>query len=273
MHYVDEGESGNSPVLMVHGNPTWSYYWRHLIGAVRDRYRAVAVDHLGCGMSELPRDEGYTLDARIDHLVEFVRKLDLSAITLVVHDWGGAIGLGAALRELDRYRALVLLNTGAFPPPYFPWRIRVCRTPLVGRFAVQGLNLFARAATWMATTQRGGLPTEARRGLLAPYNSWSRRRAIYEFVADIPTRDDEPTMQRLIQIESDLHRFNSLPVLMLWGMKDWCFRPECLKIFQSHLPGARTVEFPDAGHFVMEDARDEVIGEIRRFLDGESPQQ
>ena len=95
MHYIDEGKG--RPILMVHGNPTWSFYYRNLVHAVSDGYRGIAMDHIGCGLSEKPAEQPYTLDLRISHLTDFVRKLDLRDITLLVHDWGGAIGLGAAL--------------------------------------------------------------------------------------------------------------------------------------------------------------------------------
>ncbi len=203
---------------------------------------------------------------RIQHLTEFVRELDLRDITLMVHDWGGPIGLGAALDDLDRYRGFIICNTGAFPPPFFPWRIRVCRTPLLGRTGVQGLNLFARAAIHMATEQAGGLPEDTARGLLAPYDSWAHRRAIYEFVTDIPVRQNQPTWQRLAAIETGLARLQEHPVKLLWGMRDWCFRPECLYRFQELLPHAQAREFTEAGHYVIEDAREDVIAEVQAFL-------
>ena len=273
MHFLDEGPRDGKPVLMVHGNPTWSWYWRHLVAGLSDSYRAIAVDHVGCGLSDKPVDLPYTLDVRIRHLNQLVQSLDLHDITLVAHDWGGSIGLGAALEDLDRYRQFVLLNTAAFPPPFFPLRIRVCRTPVLGKIALQGLNLFARAALTMATGRPGGLPADLAAALLAPYDTWNNRRAIYEFVADIPTRPEQPTMQRLKEIEQGLSRISDrqMPVLLLWGMRDWCFRPECLRIFQQHWPHAITKEFSDCGHYVMEDAREEIVGEVRQFLGGEGP--
>lgn len=266
MHYVDEGDRSAPVVLMVHGNPTWSWYWRHLITGVTPMRRAIAVDHIGCGLSEKP-PRTLTLDDRIAHLRQLVTALDLSRITLVVHDWGGAIGLGAALADLDRYEKFVLLNTAAFPPPFFPWRIRACRMPVFGKLAVQGGNVFARAAVRMATTQSGGLPAAVAEGLLRPYDRWDHRRAIYDFVADIPTRPAQPTMQRLMAIEQSLPRLqqSNRPVLLLWGMRDWCFRPECLRRFQQILPHAETREYAAAGHYVMEDAREEIVQEIRTF--------
>lgn len=264
MHYVDEGQG--RPVLMIHGNPTWSYYYRNLVNALSGQRRAIAVDHIGCGMSEKPSDLPYSLDLRIQHLNEFVRQLDLRDICLLVHDWGGAIGLGAALEDLDRYDRFVIFNTGAFPPPFFPWRIRICRTPILGKIALQQFNLFARSAITMATEQSGGLSQSVSNGLLAPYDNWSNRRAIYEFVTDIPTRPSQATWQRLEKIEAGLQRLANHPVKLVWGMKDWCFRPECLEKFRELLPHASVCEFANAGHYVVEDESDNVIAEVQEFL-------
>lgn len=264
MHYVDEGQG--RPLLMVHGNPTWSFYYRNLVKSFSNDFRCIAVDHIGCGLSEKSATAEYTLDRRIDQLSLLVRQLDLSNITMLVHDWGGAIGLGAALKELDRYHSFVIFNTGAFPPPFFPWRIRVCRTPGVGRVALQGFNLFAKAAIHQATADPDGLSANARDGLLAPYNSWSNRRAIYEFVRDIPTHPAQPTWQTLEGIEAGLAKLKSHPVKLIWGMKDWCFRPECLEKFQQLLPHAEVCELADAGHYVIEDQTPRVIDEVGSFL-------
>src|SRR6185503_4923839 len=112
LHYLDEG--AGQPLLFVHGNPTWSFYWRNLILGLRDRNRCVAVDHIGCGLSDKPQDYNYTLQQRIDDLVQLVETLDLSGATLLAHDWGGAIGLGNVLRVPERFSRIVLFNTGAF---------------------------------------------------------------------------------------------------------------------------------------------------------------
>ena len=266
MHYVEQGSG--PPVLMVHGNPTWSFYYRNIVKALSGSYRAIAMDHIGCGLSEKPDDVPYTLDMRIKHLTEFVRALDLRDIRLLVHDWGGAIGLGAALEDLDRYRQFVIFNTSAFPPPFFPFRIRVCQIPLIGKIALQRFNLFATSAIKMATEQPGGLPDDVRRGLLAPYDNWANRRAIYEFVSDIPTRPAQPTWQRLVAIENGLKNLKDHPVKLVWGMKDWCFRPECLRKFQELLPHAQVCELEQAGHYVIEDESNTVIEEVKSFLAG-----
>lgn len=264
-HYVDEG--AGSPVLMVHGNPTWSFYWRRLVSAVSDRRRAIAVDHLGCGLSDKPSGYDYCLDRHIDNLSTLVERLDLQNATLAAHDWGGAIGLGAVLRAPERFKRIVLLNTGAFPPPYVPWRILACRLPVLGRFALKGLNLFARAALTMAVEHRERMTPEVRAGLLAPYDSWAHREAIWQFVRDIPLSTRRATWQTLARIEAGLPGLADRPVLLGWGLRDWCFTVECLRRFQAAFPRAETAEYADAGHYVLEDAHERLVPRIVEFLD------
>ena len=263
--YVDQG-SGDAPIVAVHGNPTWSFYWRRLFGVFADQQRVLAVDHIGCGRSDKPQQYNYTLAQHQANLVAWIESLDLRDITLVVHDWGGAIGLGAATKVPDRIAKLVITNTGAFPPPYIPRRIAACRLPLVGTFAMRGLNLFAKAAVSMATYRYAKLPAAAAEGLLAPYDSWANRVAIDRFVKDIPMSQSHPTFATLQQLETSLQTLADKPTLLLWGMRDWCFRPECLRKFEALLPAATTVELEDVGHYVMEDAPEEATEAIQAFL-------
>jgi haloalkane dehalogenase len=264
MHYLDEGQG--EVLLLVHGNPTWSFLWRRLILELRDRYRLIAPDHIGCGLSEKPQQYPYTLAQHVTNLRRLVEHLDLKQITLVGHDWGGAIGMGAAVADPDRYARLVLMNTAAFRSPHMPWRIRVCRTPILGRLAVQGLSAFSQAALWMATSRPMRLSSDVRAGLLAPYDNWQHRRAIYEFVSDIPLSPRHPSFDTLLSIERQLPQLRELPTCLIWGMQDWCFTPHFLQRFQELFPGATTHPIHAAGHWVMEDAPDEVIGRVERFL-------
>jgi pimeloyl-ACP methyl ester carboxylesterase len=268
LRYLDVG-SGDRTILCVHGNPTWSFYWRGVLDRFSDRYRVVAIDHIGCGRSDKPpRDQfSYTLDAHRDNLVALIDHLDLRDITLLAHDWGGAIGLSSLLQRKDRFKAITLLNTGAFPPPYVPWRIAACRFPILGTAAVRGLNGFAKAALTMAMS-RNRMNADVAAGLLAPYDSWNNRVAIDAFVRDIPMSNRHPTHQTLLDLESKLPTLADLPSCLIWGMKDWCFRPDCLHRFQAAWPNATTVEIPDAGHYVIEDAPEETIDAIDRFLTG-----
>lgn len=269
-HFVDEGPRGSAsevkPLLMVHGNPTWSFYWRRLINEFSTTYRVIAPDHLGCGLSDKPQDYSYRLQDHIDNLVGLIDDLNLSEITMLGHDWGGAIGLGAALARPARFGRFVLFNTGAFPPPFFPWRIRVCRTPWLGRYALQGWNLFSRAALRMAVQDPSTLTPEVRQGLLAPYNSWEHRIAVYRFVQDIPQSPSHPTWKTLEGIEAGLSSLSDRPCQMIWGMRDWCFRPECLERFLQHFPQARVKRLPNAGHWVVEEAHAEIVECLHDFF-------
>jgi cis-3-alkyl-4-acyloxetan-2-one decarboxylase len=265
LHYIDEG--AGEPLLFVHGNPTWSFYWRNLIVGLRDRYRCVAVDHIGCGLSDKPRDYDYTLQRRINDLCELVEHLDLRETTLVAHDWGGAIGLGTVQRLKERFARIVLFNTAAFPPPFVPKRIAACRTPVLGTLAVRGLNAFARAALTMAVEKRERMTRDVRAGLLAPYDNWAHRIAIDQFVRDIPFTPRHPTWHVLERIEKGLGSLSHLPIQLIWGMRDWCFRPECLERFIDHWPLAEVHRLQDCGHYVVEDGYERIVPIIRAFLE------
>lgn len=273
LHYVDSGptiaavaKSDQSTCLFVHGNPTWSFYWRNLILGLHDQHRCVAVDHMGCGLSDKPQTYPYSLRQHTANLVALIDELNLQNITLVAHDWGGAIGLGAAVARRDKFSRLVLLNTGAFPPPYIPWRIQACRIPVLGTVAIRGFNAFAGAALTMATERPHGLELQVQSGLIAPYHDWASRVAVDAFVKDIPWRSSHPTYGVLETLEKSLRNLADLPVELIWGMKDWCFTPQCLQRFRQHFPHAQIMELAQAGHYVVEDQPAEVLNEIRRFL-------
>jgi haloalkane dehalogenase len=264
LHYVDEG--AGEPLLFVHGNPTWSFYWRNLIVGLRDRHRAIAVDHIGCGLSDKPHEYNYTLQQRIDDLVRLVESLDLSGATLLAHDWGGAIGLGTIQLLPERFSRIVLFNTGAFPPPFVPWRIAACRTPILGTLAVRGFNAFSRAALSMAVEKSERMKADVRAGLLAPYDSWANRVAVDRFVRDIPFSPRHPTWKTLERIEAGLPSLSDRPIQLIWGMRDWCFRPECLERFVGHWPSAEVHKLADCGHYVIEDGHERIVPLVREFL-------
>ncbi len=262
VHYVDEG--AGPPVLMVHGNPTWSFYWRALIQDLAPDHRCVAIDHLGCGLSDKPEPGPYRLADRVTHLVRLVEHLDLRALTLVVHDWGGAIGFGMAARVPDRVARVVVTNTGAFPFDRIPLRIAACRVPGLGPLAVRGFNGFAAAAITMATER--GLAPDVRAGLLAPYDSWAHRVAVQAFVDDIPMSSRHPSWPALLESERGVAAMAGRPALIAWGERDWCFTPAFRQEFERRLPGAEVERYADAGHYVMEDAVERIVPRIRRFL-------
>lgn len=264
MHYVDEGQG--SPLVMVHGNPTWSFYFRELIRAFRDRFRVIAVDHIGCGMSDKPQRYPYTLRRHTGNLTSLIDDLGLDNVTLVVHDWGGAIGFGWAVRNAARYRRGVVFNTAAWLGTPGPLRIRISGLPVVGEIAIRGLNGFARAALHMAVGRGRKLPADVRRGLLAPYRSYADRVAHLAFVRDIPYTPRVPSYDELAETEAGLPALADKPMLICWGEQDFCFNDAFLAEWIRRFPDASVVRFADAGHYVVEDATERIIREMDRFL-------
>lgn len=271
MHYLDEGSG--LPLLMVHGNPTWSFYWRNLVTAFRDRYRVIVPDHIGCGLSDkpMPGEYDFRLASRIADLTALIEHLDLKDVTLMAHDWGGAIGMGAAVKTPKRFDRFVLFNTGAFTGGRCPLRIRLCRIPILGRVGVQGLNLFAGAAIKMAVCRPERMTSQVRAGLLAPYDSWANRTAVHQFVADIPLTQTHPSYAALREIEDGLSHFRESPICLIWGMRDWCFTPKFLDRFLDFFPQATVHKLENAGHYVIEDAHEQIVPMLEEFFGQAAP--
>ena len=265
MSYVDEGPRGGEAVLMLHGNPTWSFFYRSLVRALSPSLRCIAPDHVGMGLSDKPADYDYRLASRIADIEALVEHLGLRRVHLVVHDWGGAIGLGFAGRHPDRVGRIVILNTSAFPSQEIPARIALCRMPLLGAVLVRGLNAFAEAAIWMAMASRR-LTWDERRAYLFPYGSWSRRVAIHEFVRDIPMGRSHPSRATLEAVAAGLARLAGHEKLVVWGARDFCFDDGFLSRWREIYPDARIERLETAGHYVLEDAGDRAVVPIRDFL-------
>lgn len=268
MHYLDEGDG--PPVLMVHGNPTWSFYYRNLVLALRDERRCVVPDHIGCGFSDTPDESvySYRLDRRVADLGALIDHLDIQQVDLVVHDWGGMIGLAWATRHPELIRRIVVLNTGAFHLPAakkVPWQLRLVRDSGLGVFFVRGFNAFARGATTMAVT-RSKLSPEVRDAYCAPYDSWSNRIATARFVQDIPLEPGDPGYQTITDTEARLGVFSDRKIMICWGEKDFVFDRHFRETFEKIWPHAQVHRFEDAGHYVLEDASDEIIPLVTEFL-------
>lgn len=269
MSYLDEGQRSDEAVLMLHGNPTWSFYYRELVHALAPRQRCVVPDHIGMGLSAKPQDYDYTLAHRIADIEALVATLGLKRVHLVVHDWGGAIGFGFARRHPELIGRIVVLNTAAFASPHIPVRIALCKLPLLGPLMLRGLNGFAWPATRMAMHARQ-LTTDEKRAYLFPYNSWANRVAVSAFVRDIPMRESHPSWWTLREIEQGLAQFRDRPVLVRWGGRDFCFNDRFLARWREIFPQAGIQRIADAGHYVIEDARDAVVADITRFLSASS---
>lgn len=260
--YLDEGQG--LAVVMVHGNPSWSYLYRNLVSGLRDRYRCIVPDHLGCGFSDKPAEYPYRLKNHVDNLERLLEALGIERCILVVHDWGGAIGMGWAGRHPERVAGVVVLNTAAFRSPRLPLRIAICRWPLLGSLLVRGLNGFARAATFMAVTRP--MRPEIAAGFLAPYNNWRHRIAVHRFVEDIPMDAQHPSWETLVGIEASLTHLQHCPMLLCWGGRDFCFNDTFFEEWRCRFPRAEAHYFPEAGHYVLEDGLADILPLIEGFL-------
>lgn len=276
LHYVDEGRG--EILLMVHGNPTWSYLYRHFIRDLRSEYRCLALDHLGFGLSDKPARADYSMRAHIMRLKSFVDQLGLKDITLVGQDWGGIIGLGWAVYHKTLVKRLVILNTAGFAPSFrelaqnngpVPWAFPMLwalKIPLLGEFFVQGLNGFARFLIPLGTYHRERLTREVMRGYLEPYPTWGSRRAHLKSVRQIPLLPTHPTWQLLRDIGVNLRGWQ-VPTQIIWGMKDPVFVPWFADRFEEFLPNHRpTLRLPDASHFLQDDTPGPIVAKIREFL-------
>jgi haloalkane dehalogenase len=270
MSYLDEGPRSDVAVLLLHGNPTWSFYYRDLVRVLAGDHRCVAPDHVGMGLSSKPAGHDCTLAGRIADLEALVDHLGLRTVHLVVHDWGGAIGFGLAVRRPERVGRIVILNTAAFPSDRIPARIAVCRMPFLGAFLVRGLNAFAEAATWMAMAARR-LTWDERRGYLFPYDSWGHRIGLHRFVQDIPLEPSHPSRRTIEEVAAGLGRLSAHRKLILWGGRDFCFDDSFLSRWRALYPDAAVERFAGAGHYVLEDAGAEIRPRIRDFLAPDQP--
>lgn len=269
LHYLDEGEG--TPVVMVHGNPTWSFYFRRLATRLSKEFRTLVPDHIGCGFSDKPGPDvyNYTLASRVADLDTFLaRTVPEGKLNLIVHDWGGMIGLAWALDHLDRVDRLVITNTSGFFLPKakrFPWMLWMVKyLDWFSVPAVLGLNLFAQGALYLGACTR--LRPEVKKGLTAPYNTWKNRIATLKFVQDIPLDPADPAWKVVARVDQQLDRLDPKQVLLLWGAKDFVFDTSFLDEFLTRLTGAQSHVFEDAGHYLFEDKPEETAEQIHRFL-------
>jgi pimeloyl-ACP methyl ester carboxylesterase len=266
LHYVDEGPPDAPPLLFVHGNPTWSYLWRRPIAELSARgRRCVAFDHMGFGRSDKPPQlSAYSLECHIENAIALIDALDLSDVTLVGHDWGGPIGLGALLERRDRLRAVALMNTWAWElPSFLPPFLREFRTEGLGEILALGGNLFVESIPGgMRRRDADPLMMEAYR---APFPDYWSRAGTLAFQREIPLTERDRSAPLMASIHERLPDL-SLPVLLVWGMCDPVFQPVFLDQWRELFPEAETVELDDASHFLVEDSPDAVTDAIEGFL-------
>ena len=269
LHYIDKGEG--KPVIMVHGNPTWSFYYRHLIQTLSQNFRAIALDHIGCGFSDKPNAKtyNYTLESRVKDLDTLIDNLNINEkINLILHDWGGMIGLAWAVDHIDKIDKIIITNTsGFFLPkkkklPFLLWLVKYIRFFAVP--AVLGLNIFAKGALYLGCETK--LPQKVKKGLIEPYNSWKNRIATLKFVQDIPISKKDQSYAIVDHVDQHLKRLDESSLMFLWGAKDFVFDLEFLNEFKARFPQATTHVFHDAGHYLFEDKPEETAHMIEAFL-------
>ena len=269
-HYLDEGQG--DPVVMLHGNPAWSFMYRKLIRSLSDTHRVIVPDHMGCGLSDKPSvsEYDYTLRQRGLDLEKLLDHLEVTSnLTLIVHDWGGAIGMHLASWHPERMARLVVLNTAAFLLPEskcLHWSLRVCRRSRVAAFLILRFNAFARVACYVGC-RANPMSKEIRRAYAGPYDSWKNRVATLAFVRDIPFSPADPAYAPLEEIQENLHRLQQTPMLICWGERDFVFDRDFLKEWIKRFPQARVHRFPQAGHYVLEDLPEQVIPLVGEFLE------
>ena len=273
IHYVDEGPRDGQPVVMLHGNPTWSYLYRNFIPPLVDAgFRAIAHDQAGFGRSHKPKRENeYSIERHVRHFAALVDELALDGVTLVLQDWGGPIGLAWAVEHPERVRRLVILNTwpgGVLPDfPKPPFTFRLMRTPLVGDVLIKGLHLFVRAGMF-----RGGIvqmdrigPNE-RAAYTTPHPSWATRAGVLAYPRLIAWDERHPTYPLGRRNEERLERLADKPTLVCWPLADVGFKRESLAYWRKRLPQAEFHEIADAGHYIQEDAHERIVPLLIDFL-------
>ncbi len=275
MSYLDEGPRDGEVVVMLHGNPSWSYLWRTLVAGLTDpaagtQYRCIVPDHIGMGLSDKPDDSryDYTLQSRVDDLDALLRHLGIDGpITLAVHDWGGMIGFGWALAHHAQVRRLVITNTASFPLPAakpMPWQIAMGRHWRLGEWFIRTFNAFSAGASWLGVSRR--MPADVRRAYVAPYDSWDNRISTIRFMQDIPLSPADRAWSLLERAAQALPSFADRPAFIGWGLRDICFDHHFLEGFQAALPQAEVMAFEDANHYVLEDKHEVLVPAISAFL-------
>ncbi|MDR0417956.1 MAG: alpha/beta fold hydrolase [Puniceicoccales bacterium] len=262
IHYVDEGKG--DAIVMFHGNPTWSFYYRNLIQELRSTFRCIGIDNMGCGLSDKPQKYAYRLADHIANAQKVIEHLKLGRFHFAMHDWGCAIGMALAERWPERIESLIIMNGAAFHSSRIPFRIALCKLPLVGDLLVRGLNAFVLGANFMATAK--GLDSVIAKGYRFPYDSWKNRIALRKFITDIPLNTKHSSWETLTKVEDALFLLSQKKILILWGNCDFCFTEWFLEEWKKFFYGAYVVCYEEAGHYVLEDMKNEAIATIRNFM-------
>jgi len=267
MHFVDEGSG--EPIVLVHGDPAWGYLYRNFIPSLSSHHRCIVPDHMGMGKSSVPQEPyPYRLQHHIANLENLLVYLNLRNITLVLHDWGGPVGLGFAIRHPERIKRLILMNTWAFAPwpgGPFPRLLEMIRSARGEKFVLEK-NGYLEPALLGTTFHTENLTQVVMDAYRAPFPTPESRLALLCWTRDIPVAETDPSHAQMKRIEHALPQFIDTPVLLVWGMKDPVLSKPVLRIWQHVYPHATTCEIDDASHFLQEDAAERIVDWIEEFL-------
>ena len=267
IHYVDEGNG--EPVVMVHGDPTWGFLYRNFIPPLSQHYRCIVPDHMGMGKSSIPQERSlYRLEQHCANLEVLLLHLDLHDITLILHDWGGPVGLGFATRNPERIKRLILMNTWAFAPwpgGPFPRLLEIIRSERGEAFVLRK-NGYLEPALIGTTYHSENLTHAIMEAYRAPFPTPESRLSMLYWSRDIPVQENDVSFAEMKRIEDGLSQFSETPVLLVWGMQDPVIPPLILHRWQQLYPHATTHEIEDASHFLQEDAAERIVSWIETFL-------
>jgi len=270
MHYIDEGDAAKPCIIMVHGNPTWSFYFRNLIIALRDSYRVIAIDHIGCGLSVRSSDNAsgpIRAAERATHLEHFIDALGIKKFSLIMHDWGGPLGTALACRRIESVEKIVYFNTTLTEVDSLPGIIRRANNAFIGPLLTKYTRHFLKLMCRFGVHKK--LSADVIKGYLYPYRSVARRQAIWDFVEDIPFDSDHPTAAEMDRFGRGLPELSArVPIQIIWGLNDPCFHREMLRRVAGHFPRARVLELLNAGHLVLEDETELCCATIKEFFSG-----
>lgn len=263
LHYVDEGQG--RPLVMLHGNPTWSFLYRHLITGLSDQYRCVAPDYFGFGLSDKPAGWSYRPADHARVIDAFIESLELEDLTLIANDWGGPIGLDYVTRNPERVDSIVLMNTFMWPAEEL--RARVFSTLLgnrISRVLIRRYNLFATRMMKVLVAEESSLSDEIHRHYTAPLATPDDREASWVFPREI-----NGSREWLEDLWERRHEIDETPMLLVWGLQDFGLGP-ALGRWQETFPHAETIEFGDIGHYVQEELGPDLVPPIEEFLTSEA---
>lgn len=264
MHYVDEGRG--DVILFVHGNPTWSFMFRHLIEGLQDRYRCIAIDHIGFGLSDKPADVSYLPQFHAENLKAFIKGLGLERITLVLHDWGGAIGMSYALDNPENVERIVAFNNSF-------WSVKGVKAAErfskivggpIGWVACHLLNAFPRFVLPSVFGDRSKLSKSVHKQYMLPFSTIPSRKGTWVLAKSIIQESDW-----LASLWARRAVVSSKALLLLVGKRDPTFGPEKQLRWEGAFPRHRTITYPEVGHFVPEELGEEAVPPIREFMSGE----